>query len=319
MSFRLQPAPVARPNRCQLFGPGSNTKLFAKMAASAADVINLDLEDSVAPSDKDTARANVIQAINEVDWNTKHLSVRINGLDTPYWYKDVVEVLEQAGDRLDQIMIPKVGCAADVYAVDALVTAIEAAKGRQKPIAFEVIIESAAGIAHVEEIAASSPRLQAMSLGAADFAASMGMQTTGIGGTQENYYMAREGQKYWSDPWHWAQAAIVAACRTHGVLPVDGPFGDFSDDEGFRAQALRSATLGMVGKWAIHPKQIAIANEVFTPSQAAVAEAREIIAAMDQAKKDGAGATVYKGRLVDIASIKQAEVIVKQSEMIAGA
>jgi malyl-CoA/(S)-citramalyl-CoA lyase len=319
MSFRLQPAPVARPNRCQLFGPGSNTKLFAKMAASAADVINLDLEDSVAPSDKDTARANVIQAINEVDWNTKHLSVRINGLDTPYWYKDVVDVLEQAGDRLDQIMIPKVGCAADVYAVDALVTAIEAAKGRQKPIAFEVIIESAAGIAHVEEIAASSPRLQAMSLGAADFAASMGMQTTGIGGTQENYYMAREGQKYWSDPWHWAQAAIVAACRTHGVLPVDGPFGDFSDDEGFRAQALRSATLGMVGKWAIHPKQIAIANEVFTPSQAAVAEAREIIAAMDQAKKDGAGATVYKGRLVDIASIKQAEVIVKQSEMIAGA
>ncbi len=319
MSFRLQPAPVARPNRCQLFGPGSNTKLFAKMAASAADVINLDLEDSVAPSDKATARANVIQAINEVDWNTKHLSVRINGLDTPYWYKDVVDVLEQAGDRLDQIMIPKVGCAADVYAVDALVTAIEAAKGRQKPIAFEVIIESAAGIAHVEEIAASSPRLQAMSLGAADFAASMGMQTTGIGGTQENYYMAREGQKYWSDPWHWAQAAIVAACRTHGVLPVDGPFGDFSDDEGFRAQALRSATLGMVGKWAIHPKQIAIANEVFTPSQAAVAEAREIIAAMDQAKKDGAGATVYKGRLVDIASIKQAEVIVKQSEMIAGA
>lgn len=318
MSFRLQPAPVARPNRCQLFGPGSNTKLFAKMAASAADVINLDLEDSVAPSDKDAARANVIQAINEVDWNTKHLSVRINGLDTPYWYKDVVEVLEQAGDRLDQIMIPKVGCAADVYAVDALVTAIEAAKGHQKPIAFEVIIESAAGIAHVEEIAASSPRLQAMSLGAADFAASMGMQTTGIGGTQENYYMAREGQKYWSDPWHWAQAAIVAACRTHGVLPVDGPFGDFSDDEGFRAQALRSATLGMVGKWAIHPKQIAIANEVFTPSQAAVAEAREIIAAMDQAKKDGAGATVYKGRLVDIASIKQAEVIVKQSEMIAG-
>ncbi len=286
------------------------------MASSAADVVNLDLEDSVAPSDKDSARANIIAAISDIDWGSKVLSVRINGLDTPYWYRDVVELLEQAGERLDQIMIPKVGCAADVYAVDALVTAIEAAKGRSKKINFEVIIESAAGIAHVEEIAASSPRMVAMSLGAADFAASMGMQTTGIGGTQENYYMLREGAKHWSDPWHWAQAAIVAACRTHGVLPVDGPFGDFSDDDGFRAQACRSATLGMVGKWAIHPKQIAIANEVFTPSAEAVAEAREILAAMEQAKANGEGATVYKGRLVDIASIKQAEVIVRQSELI---
>ncbi|WP_224816915.1 L-malyl-CoA/beta-methylmalyl-CoA lyase [Hasllibacter sp. MH4015] len=317
MSFRLQPQPVARPNRCQLFGPGSNTKLFAKMAASDADVINLDLEDSVAPDDKAQARANVIEAIGSVEWGNKTLSVRINGLDTPYWYRDVVDLLEAETDRLDIIMIPKVGCAADVYAVDALVTAIETAQGRTKPIGFEVIIESAAGIAHVEEIAAASPRMQAMSLGAADFAASMGMQTTGIGGTQENYYMLREGEKHWSDPWHWAQAAIVAACRTHGVLPVDGPFGDFSDDDGYRAQARRSATLGMVGKWAIHPKQIALANEVFTPSDTAVAEAREILAAMEQAKSDGAGATVYKGRLVDIASIKQAEVIVKQAEMIA--
>ncbi|WP_171125410.1 MULTISPECIES: L-malyl-CoA/beta-methylmalyl-CoA lyase [unclassified Ruegeria] len=317
MSFRIQPAAPARPNRCQLFGPGSNTKLFPKMAASAADVINLDLEDSVAPSDKGAARANVIEALNTIDWGGKYMSVRINGLDTPYWYRDVVDLLEQAGDRLDQIMIPKVGCAADVYAVDALVTAIERAKGRAKPVSFEVIIESAAGIAHVEEIAASSPRMQAMSLGAADFAASMGMQTTGIGGTQENYYMLREGEKHWSDPWHWAQAAIVAACRTHGVLPVDGPFGDFSDDEGYIAQAKRSATLGMVGKWAIHPKQIALANQVFTPSEEAVSEAREILAAMEQAKANGEGATVYKGRLVDIASIKQAEVIVAQAELIA--
>lgn len=317
MSFRIQPTAPARPNRCQLFGPGSRPAIFEKMASSDADVINLDLEDSVAPTDKDSARANIIKAISDVDWGNKTLSVRINGLDTPYWYRDVVDLLEQAGERLDQIMIPKVGCAADVYTVDALVTAIETAKGRTKKISFEVIIELAAGIAHVEEIAAASPRLQAMSLGAADFAASMGMQTTGIGGTQENYYMLRDGTKHWSDPWHWAQTAIVAACRTHGVLPVDGPFGDFSDDEGYRAQARRSATLGMVGKWAIHPKQIAVANEVFTPSDEAVAEAREILAAMETAKANGEGATVYKGRLVDIASIKQAEVIVRQSEMIA--
>jgi malyl-CoA/(S)-citramalyl-CoA lyase len=318
MSFRLQPSPPARPNRCQLFAPGSRPALFEKMAASAADVINLDLEDSVAPADKAQARANIIAATHTVDWGRKTLSVRINGLDTPFWYRDVVDLLENASDRLDMIMIPKVGCAADVYAVDALVSSIEAARGRGKRIAFEVIIESAAGIAHVGEIAASSPRLQAMSLGAADFAASMGMATTGIGGTQENYYMLHQGQKHWSDPWHWAQAAIVAACRTHGVLPVDGPFGDFSDDDGFRAQARRSATLGMVGKWAIHPKQVALANEVFTPSDAAVAEAREILAAMEAAKAAGQGAATYKGRLIDIASMRQAEVIVRQAELIGG-
>jgi malyl-CoA/(S)-citramalyl-CoA lyase len=318
MSFRIQPPAPARPNRCQLFGPGSNVKLFEKMAASAADVINIDLEDSVAPTDKEAARANTIKAINEVDWGKKTLSVRINGLDSGWWYRDVVDLLEQAGERLDLIMIPKVGCAADIYAVDALVTSIETAMGRTKKIGFEVIIESAAGISHVEEIAAASPRLQAMSLGAADFAASMGMSTTGIGGTQENYYMLREGKNYWSDPWHWAMAAIVAACRTHGVLPVDGPFGDFSDDDGFRAQARRAATLGMVGKWAIHPKQIALANEIFTPSAEAVQEAREILEAMEAAKARGEGATTYKGRLVDIASIKQAEVIVRMAEMIDG-
>ena len=316
MSFLIQPTPPARPNRCQLFGPGSRPAIFEKMAASAADVINLDLEDSVAPDDKAQARRNIIAASHDADWGTKTLSVRINSLDTPYWHRDVIEVLGEGSDRIDLLMIPKVGTAADLYAVDALVTAVEKERGR-KPVGFELIIESAAGISNVHEIARGSPRLQAMSLGAADFAASMGMATTGIGGTQP-YYMLHEGARHYSDPWHWAQAAIVAACRTHGLLPVDGPFGDFSDDDGYRAQALRSATLGMVGKWAIHPRQVALANEVFTPSPEAVTEAREILAAMEQAKAEGSGATVYKGRLVDIASIRQAEVIVRQSEMIGG-
>ncbi len=315
MSFRAQPPAPGRPNRCQLFGPGSRPAIFEKMAASGADVINLDLEDSVAPGDKPAARKHVIEAIGGVDWGRKTLSVRINALDTHHWHRDVIDLLESCSERLDQIMIPKVGCAADVYAVDALVSAVESATGRTKRVDLEVIIETAAGIAHVEEIAASSCRLKAMSLGAADFAASMGMQTTGIGGTQENYYMAREGDRHWSDPWHWAQAAIVAACRTHGVLPVDGPFGDLSDDEGFRAQALRSATLGMVGKWAIHPRQVALANEVFTPSESAVAEAREILDAMEEAQRSGSGAATYKGRLVDIASVRQAEVVVRQAEL----
>ncbi len=323
MSFIVQPQPPARPNRCQLFGPGSRPELFEKMAKSAADVVNLDLEDSVAPDDKITARKNVIQAINDIDWGKKTVSVRINGLDTPYWVRDVVDLMEQTNGRLDLIMIPKAGNAKDVYAVDAMVSAIEAEKGREKQLGFEVIIETAAGLAHVEEIAASSPRMQAMSIGPADYAAFMGMQTTAIGGTQANYYMLEdkredggERARHYADPWHYPTVAIVAACRTHGLLPVDGPFGDFSDPDGFRAQALRSAALGMVGKWAIHPRQVEMANEVFTPSEQAVSYARRVLDAMEEAKRGGAGAVALDGKLIDLASIRQAEVIVKQAEMI---
>ncbi|MEM7670797.1 MAG: CoA ester lyase [Pseudomonadota bacterium] len=325
MSFTIQPAAPARSNRCQLFGPGSRPAIFEKMAASKADVINLDLEDAVAPPDKAQARKNIIEAINDVDWGAKTLSVRINGLDTGYWYRDVVDLLENAGERLDQIMIPKAGNARDIYAVDALVSAIETAKGRRKRIGFEVIIETAAGLAHVEEIAASSPRMQAMSLGAADYAASMGMATTGIGGTQAGYYMIEDARDdgadraiHWGDPWHMPTVAIVAACRTHGLLPVDGPFGDFSDDAGFLAQARRAATPGMVGKWAIHPKQVTLANDVFTPSDEAVAQAKRIIEAMAEAEKEGAGAVTLDGKLIDLASIRQAEVIVRQAELAKG-
>ena len=322
MSFTIPPTPPARPNRCQLFGPASRPEIFEKMAASAADVINIDLEDSVSPADKPEARANAIMAINEIDWGRKSLSVRINGLDTPFWYRDVVDLMEQAGERLDLIMIPKVGEAADLYAVDALVSSVEAARSRPRKIGFEAIIETAAGFANAREIAAGSPRLQSLHLGAADFAASMGMRTTGIGGTQEGYYVLPPTDSdaapnpIWGDPWHAVTAGIVAACRMNGVLPVDGPYGDFSDEAGFIAQARRAATMGMVGKWAIHPKQIALCNQVFTPSEEAVTEAREIIAAMKKAGAEGQGATVYKGRLVDIASIRQAQVIVDTAEMI---
>ena len=322
MSFTIPKSPPARPNRCQLFGPGSRPELFAKMAGSAADVINLDLEDSVSPADKAAARANVVKAINEVDWGTKTLSVRINGLDTEFWYRDVVDLLEQAGDRLDLIMIPKVGVAADLYAVDALVSAIETATGRGRRLGFEGIIETALGFANVQSIAAASPRLQSLHLGAADFAASMGMATTGIGGTQEGYYVLppkdAEGARTpaFGDVWHSVVAAIVSACRSNGVLPVEGPYGDFSDDEGFLAQARRVATMGMVGKWAIHPKQVALANSVFTPSDKQVQEAREILKAMEEATAKGQGAATYKGRLIDIASVRQAKVIVETAELI---
>jgi len=316
MSFQIQPTPIARLNRSQLFGPGSRPEIFEKMANSTADVINLDLEDSVAPADKEKARLNVVQAINDIDWKNKTVSVRINGLDTSLWYRDVIDLLENCSDRLDNLTIPKAGCAADVYAVDALVSAVEKAALRSKKVGFEILIESAAGIANVNDIASASGRIVSMALGAADFAASMGMVTTGIGGTQEGYYMHHDGQKYWSNPWHWAQASLVAACRSNGLLPVDGPYGDFNDREGFFAEAQRASTLGMVGKWAIHPNQVALANEVFTPSPDAIEEAREIIKAMSKAGENGGGVTVFKGRMVDIASIKQAEVLVKLANLI---
>lgn len=322
MSFRTQPPAPERLNRCQLFGPGSRPELFEKMARSEADVVNIDLEDSVAPDDKPAARANAIAAVNDIDWGCKTLSIRINGLDTPYWYRDVVDILENAGDRLDLVMIPKAGNASDIYAVDALVTAIESAMDRSRPLGFEAIIETAAGLLNVEAIAAASPRMQALSLGAADFAASMGMQTVGIGGTQSGYYMLSNESdesprsRFWPDPWHAATVAVVGACRTHGLLPVDGPFGDFSDPDGFRAQAQRVATLGMVGKWAIHPAQVNLANDVFSPSSEAVREAKDILEVMARAERDGQGAATYKGKLVDIASIKQAQVIVRQASLI---
>jgi len=322
MSFKVQPAGPARPNRCQLFGPGSRPAIFEKMAASAADVINLDLEDSVAPADKPEARKNIIDAVNDIDWGGKTLSVRINGLDTEFWHHDVVDLVEKCGDRLDLIMIPKVGNAMDIYAVDAVVTAAEMAVRKTKKIGFEVIIETAAGAQNVDEIAAASPRMNSMSFGVADYAASMGMAVTGIGGTQDEYYMLANGEPgsdratSMVDPWHYPITRMVAACRQHGLLPVDGPFGDFSDDDGYVAQAKRSATLGCVGKWAIHPKQVALANEVFTPPAAKVEQARRILAAMKEAEDSGQGAAVLDGKLIDLASSRQAQVIVKQAELI---
>ncbi|MEM7269324.1 MAG: CoA ester lyase [Pseudomonadota bacterium] len=320
MSFNVQPAGPARPNRCQLFGPGSRPAIFEKMAASVADVINLDLEDSVAPADKPQARKNIIEAVNDIDWGGKSLSVRINGLDTEFWHHDVVELIEKTGDRLDLIMIPKVGNAKDIYAVDAVVSAAEMVAKKTKKIGFEVIIETAAGAQNVDEIAAASPRMQSMSFGVADYAASMGMAVTGIGGTQDEYYMLANGEDRaisMADPWHYPITRMVAACRQHGVLPVDGPFGDFGDDEGYLAQAKRSATLGCVGKWAIHPKQVALANEVFTPPAEKVEQARRILAAMKEAEESGQGAAVLDGKLIDLASSRQAQVIVRQAELIA--
>jgi malyl-CoA/(S)-citramalyl-CoA lyase len=325
MSFTIVEQAPARLNRSELAVPGSNPKLFEKAAASAADVVFLDLEDAVAPDDKEQARKNVIEAINDVDWGNKTLSLRINGLDTHYMYRDVVDVLEQTNGRLDLIMIPKVGTAADVYAVDMLVTQIEDAMGRAKRIGFEHIIETALGMANVDEIARASKRNESLHFGVADYAASTKARTTVIGGPNALYGVltdkeeGKERDFHWGDMWHYAVARMVVACRATGLRPIDGPFGDFSDPDGFVAQANRAAVLGCEGKWAIHPSQIELANQVNSPSEAEVTKAKRILEAMEQAQKEGKGAVALDGRLIDIASIKQAEVMVKKAEQIAAA
>ena len=323
MSFKtVTPAP-ARLNRCELAVPGSSVKLFEKAAKSAADVIFLDLEDAVAPDDKPQARKNIIQALHDIDWGRKTMSVRINGLDTHYMYRDMVEVIEGAGDKLDLVMVPKVGTAADIYAVDMLLTQIEAAKGFRKRIGIEAIIESALGMQNIHEIAAASPRMESLHFGVADYSASTRARTTSIGGPNPLYGVLtdRDGDKardfFWGDMWHYAIARMVVAARANGLRPIDGPFGDFTDAEGYKAQANRAAILGCEGKWAIHPSQIPLANEVYTPPEAEVNKARRILEAMKQAQAEGKGAVALDGKLIDIASIRQAEGIVKQAELIA--
>ena len=247
------------------------------------------------------------------------MMIRINGLDTHYMYRDVVDIVE-ASPRLDMILIPKAGVPADVYAVDMLVTQIEAAKKRTKRIGFEVLIETALGMANVEAIAQSSKRLEAMSFGVADYAASTRARTTVIGGVNADYGVLTDkdasGNRayYWADQWHAAQTRMMVACRAYGLRPIDGPFGDFSDPDGFIAAAKRAAVLGYEGKWAIHPSQIELANQVFTPSEAEVTKARRIVSAMDEAAKAGKGAVSLDGKLIDIASIRMAEALLKKAE-----
>lgn len=299
---RYEPA-TTRLQRSELAVPGSNPGMFEKALASDADYVFLDLEDAIVPPDKEGARRNVIQALNDLDWRAagKTVSVRVNGIDTHYFYRDMVDVLEQAGDRLDTVLVPKAGVAADLYMVDALVTQISAAKKIRHRIGIEALIESALGLANVETIATASPRLEALHFGVADLAASLRARTVEIGGLNPDYP---------GDQWHAGLARLVTACRAYGLRPVDGPFGDFNDPEGFVAAARRSAALGFDGKWAIHPSQIAPANEVFSPTGDEVQRARRILEALAEAESEGRGAAQLDGRMIDAASARLAANIV---------
>ncbi len=323
MSFTMIEQATARLHRSELAVPGSTPQMFEKAAKSAADIVFLDVEDAVAPDDKAQARKNIIEGLNDIDWGHKTMMVRINGLDTHYMYRDVVDIVE-ACPRLDMILIPKVGTAADVYAVDMMVTQIETAMKRTKKIGFEVLIETALGMANVEAIAQSSKRLEAMSFGVADYAASTRARTTVIGGVNKDSGVLTDRdadgnrQYFWTDPWHAAQTRMMVACRAYGLRPIDGPFGDFADPDGYLAAANRAAVLGYEGKWAIHPSQIELANQVYTPSDAEVTKARRIMEAMAEAAKAGKGAVSLDGRLIDIASIRMAEALLSKADQIKG-
>ena len=322
MSFTIVEETTPRLNRSELSVPAISTRFLERAATSPADIVMLDLEDSVAPDDKAAARKNVIEALNDLDWGGRTVSLRINGLDTPYMYRDVIDVVEQAGAHLDLIMVPKVGTAADVYAVDMLITQIEQAKGLRKRIGLEIQIATALGMQNIGEIAAASRRAESLHFGSGDYAASTGARTTVIGGSDPNYHTLTDPdehgarERHWGDAWHYPSSQIVVAARANGLRPIDGPYANIADAEGFQSLALRAASLGFEGKWAIHPSQIPAANDLFSPSKDEITRARRILVAMREAEREGRAAVTLDGRMIDIASLRQAEVMVRKARLI---
>ena len=300
-----------RLQRSELAVPGSSPHMFEKALNSNADYIFLDLEDAVSPNDKITARKNIIAALGDLNWREKGktISVRINSLDTHYMYRDLIEITESVGDKIDTILIPKVGSASDVYMVDCLLSQIETSKKFKNNIGLECLIETALGMSNIKEIAASSERLEALHFGVADYAASLRARTIIIGGLNPDYP---------GDQWHHGLSQLVMTCRAYGLRAIDGPFGDFKDSDAYILSAKRAATIGIEGKWAIHPSQIDLANDVFSPPKNEVDKALRIIEELAKAAKEGKGAAQLDGRMIDAASARMAENIVNINSLIQG-
>ena len=302
--FRLQ--------RSELAVPATSERFFAKAASGPADFVFLDLEDAVSPDRKDMARRNAAAALNDIDWGDKTLALRINDLGTPWAIRDIVDVVS-ASERLDLVLLPKAGSAFDVQFVAQLLTGLEREHGRTKRIGIEVLIETARGLAHVEEIAASSDRLEGMIFGVGDYSVEMRTFETRFGEPNPAYAVLSHGEgtrtRHWNDHWHFAQARIANACRAYGLRPIDGPYANYGDLEGYRNSCERAAALGFEGKWAIHPSQVAVANDVFSPSPAQVRMAQEVEAALDRSVREGAGAVGHGGVLVDMAHAKLADAL----------
>jgi malyl-CoA/(S)-citramalyl-CoA lyase len=323
MSFETIAQAPPRLNRSQLFVLANRPETFEAAAKSVADVVMFEIEDAVPPDQKPQARRNVVEALNDIDWGKKSLSMRINGLDTPYMYRDLIDILEGPAERLDLVLIPKAGNAADIYAVDVLVTQIEEAKGRKKRLGFQIMIETALGMANIDGIAAASPRNDSLHLGENDYAASVRARMKVVGGANPDYHILTDAdehggrERHWGDMWHYPISRLVVASRANGLRPVDGPFLDPADSDGFRAAAMRAAVLGCEGKWGNDEASMRLANEVFSPSPDDVARARRVLNAAEEAASAGGGVATLDGKPLFMPQIRQAQTLAGQADMIA--
>jgi malyl-CoA/(S)-citramalyl-CoA lyase len=305
--------------RSELAVPATSDQFIAKAAASEADAIFLDLEDAVPDQLKREAKERAIHALNEVDWGRKTISVRVNGLDTQWGFRDILDIAERPG-RLDRILLPKCDTSHHLKTVELMLASAELARPREKPIGIEALIETASGLANVEAIASSGTRLEALIFGAGDYQLSMRIIEPSVGAPSPDYVVLTDTaprQNHWNDPWHFALARVANACRANGLLPIDGPFTNFGDQDGFRSAARRALALGFEGKWAIHPSQIATANDVFSPSDAQIAWAHEVQKLLADARTRGRGAAkTAKGDMVDIAHGKMAVAILERASRV---
>jgi citrate lyase beta subunit len=292
-----------------LFVPGAQRAMIEKAARSLADAVCLDLEDAVAVEDKPAARGVVIQALREIDFADKVRIVRMNGLDTPFAYRDLVEVVEAAGDRIDLVMLPKAGAAQDVLFVERLLTQIEQYRGFSRPIGIEAQIETAAGFLEIREIARSSPRLEALIFGPGDYAASMHMPSASIG-EPDAHDAAYPGHR-----WHAVMHTIVAAARAHGLRAMDGPYAAFRDRPGFERSCAIARAMGSDGKQCIHPAQIEAANSAFSLTAEEVAQAVETMKAYQEAAAAGRGTASLNGRMIDAANLRMARVVLERQRL----
>ena len=316
----IQPR-TKRLQRSELAVPATSERFFVKAANSAVDTLFLDLEDAVADHRKDEARKNAIVALNNIDWRNKTVAVRINGLDTPWALRDLIDIVTHC-PRLDMILLPKAGSAFDVQFVAQILTAIEREQKRDKRVGIEVLIETSQGVAHAEEIAASSDRLEAMIFGVGDYTVDMRTNDVVFGTSSPNYTVLtapdQNGlrQRHWNDQWHFALARIANACRAYGLRAIDGPYADFGDVEGYRASAVRATALGFEGKWAIHPSQVDIANDVFSPAASQLSWASNVLEELALSAAQGNGAFGSKGVLIDLAHAKLARSIQQRAAYI---
>lgn len=299
-----------RLRRSILSVPANREKMVQKAFALPVDFIMLDLEDSVPVQEKEEARKQVIATLREKDWKGKVRAYRINGMDTPFAYRDIIDIVEAAGDRIDVIVVPKVNDPSEIKAIDYILSQIELRMGFQVPIGLEASIETAAGMLRVGDIAFSSPRLEALVFGVADYGASLTMMSKGISGhgDAEEFYPGHR--------WHFPLSRMAMAAKAAGLAAIDAPYGNYKDPEGLQRSCVLSAALGYDGKWAIHPDQLQIINEMYTPSAEDVERSQRILETYREAQKEGCGSLAIDGKMVDAASIRVAKVICSQWEAI---